>query len=66
MEDNTFIVNGPESLVPIPDDTIGKITFDNLIVRDPKQIALVSYAYTYYKYTINCRFKQRVDVDVNM
>lgn len=42
MEDNSFVVNGPECYMPIPDGTIGKLTFDNLIVRDSKQIAMVS------------------------
>lgn len=44
MEDNTFIVNGPDSYVPIPAETIGKLTFDRLIVKDCKQIAMVSWA----------------------
>lgn len=41
-EDNIFVVNGPEPVVPVPDETIGKITFDSLIVTDPKKNALVS------------------------
>lgn len=42
MEDNSVVVNGPECYMPIPNETIGKLTFDSLIVRDSKQIAMVS------------------------
>lgn len=43
MEDDTFVVNGPEPYFPVPKETLGKVTFDNLVTRDCKQIAFVSF-----------------------
>lgn len=42
MDDEMFVVHGFEPPQPIPDETIGKILFDRLTVRNCEQIALVS------------------------
>lgn len=46
MEDDTFVINGPEPYLPIPNETVGKIAFDRLVVRDSKQVAFVSFILT--------------------
>lgn len=43
VEDDTFVIHGPQPLHAIPDETIGKIAYDRLVVRSSNEIALVSY-----------------------
>lgn len=42
MDDEKFVVYGPEPHQPLPDLTLGKIAHDLLIQKTAEQIALVS------------------------
>ncbi|CAH1164749.1 unnamed protein product [Phaedon cochleariae] len=41
IEDDTFLVHGPEPLEPIPDDTLGKLLFDSLLTNTANHDAMV-------------------------
>lgn len=45
MEDNKYIVKGPEPHEPIPKETLGVLFWDILVNSDPEHVIMVSFEF---------------------